>query len=197
MAKSAKQERGEFELGEDQANPQALARAKKFAAEATMIEQKLEALDEETSLLSKRMLWLKTQGIPEALKQAGISHFTGLDGRSVEVEDFVSGTLPKDEEARRAAIAKLEEYGGGNLIRTTIEIDFAKEDREDAIKLYKQLRRNNSLNITMGEGVHHSSYISFLKHRLEDGEPLDAKALGIFVGYTTKFRKPKKKKATR
>jgi len=194
MAKAKQQQRGEFELGEEHANPAALRKAKRFAAEATTIEGELATLDERSSLLNKRFLWIKTQGIPEALKQAGISQFTGLDGRSVEVEDFVSGTLPKEEPARSKAIALLEDYGLGNIIRTLIVIDFAKEDRDDAVKLYNQLRRNNSLNISMEENVHHSSYISNLKSRLEDGKPLDAKTLNIFVGNTTKFKAPKKGK---
>jgi hypothetical protein len=193
MAKSSPA-RGDFELGEEHANPRALKKAKDFASEASTIEKELEDLDQRTSLLNKRFQWIKTQGIPEALKQAGISQFTGLDGRSVEVEDFVAGTLPKEEPARSQAIALLESYGLGSIVRTTVVVDFAKEDREEAVKLYKQLRKNNSYNITMEENVHHSSYVSNLKARLEDGKPLDAKALNIFVGYTTKFKKPKKDK---
>jgi hypothetical protein len=184
--------KGDFELGEEHASPGALNKAKKLAAEAMMIEQKVEGLDEEMSLLGKRLVFLKREAIPEALRQAGISTFTALDGRAVEVEDAVFGSLPKEEPARSTAIAKMEEYGLGGNIRTVITIDFAKEDRDEAVKLYKQLRKNNAYNIEMKESIHSSTYTSVLKQRLEAGEPLDAKALSIFVGHNTKFKKPKK-----
>ena len=194
MARTKKVERGEFELGEENANPAALSRAKKLAAEAGTIEQKLEALDDESSLASKRLYWIKTQGIPEALRQAGLKKFTGLDGREVAVEDFIGGSLPKEEPARSRAISKLEEYGLGGIIRTIITVDFSREDHDDAVKLYKQLRKNNSYNIEMKNSVHASSYTATLLRRLEDGKPLDASNLNIFIGQTTKFRKSKKGK---
>src|SRR4249920_276063 len=104
MAKAQKADRGEFELDESQANQEALDKAKKLAQEAMTLEHRIERLEDQSAFLQQRYNHIKSHDIPEALRKAGINQFTALDGRSVSVEDFISGSLPKEEPARSKAI---------------------------------------------------------------------------------------------
>jgi hypothetical protein len=194
MAKRAtKSERGEFEVGEADASPAALAKAKQLAAECINAQSRVERLQAEEGLLKGRINHLKTIAIPDAMKQAGIGSFAN-DDLSVIVEDFVAGTLPKEEKARQKALDLIEKYGGGGLIRTVITIDFAKEDHDKAVKLYKELRKNNALNIELKSDIHNQTYLAFIRERLEGGKKIDTKTLNVFVGNTTKFKPVKKGK---
>lgn len=194
MAKAS--QRGEFEVGEEGASPAALAKAKKLAIECAAAQARIAALGAEEGLLRSRLNHLKTIAIPEALRQAGISSFTQGD-QVVVVEDFVSGTLPKEEKPRKAALALMEKYGFGGSIRTLITIDFAKEDHEEALKLYNSLRKNNSLNIEIKDDIHNQTYLANIRDRLEEGKPIDVDKLNVFVGHTTKFKKADKKGRTK
>jgi len=194
MAKRAKQStRGEFEMGEADASPIALEKAKSLAQECLTAQARIERLAAEEQLLKGRVNHLKTVAIPDALKQAGISSFTAGE-QTVVMEDFVAGTLPKEEKARQKALDLFEKYGGGGLIRTIITIDFAKEDHDKAVKLYKELRKNNALNIELKSDIHNQTYLAFIRERLEGGKKLDAKTLNVFIGNTTKFKTDKKGK---
>lgn len=190
MAK--KPPKGEFEMGEADASPTALAKAKNLAKECDTASARIATLTAEETLLRSRLNHLKTVAIPDALKEAGISSFTHGD-QIVEVEDFVSGTLPKDEKGRKAALDLMDKYGFGSSIRTQIVIDFAKEDHDDAVKLYNQLRKNNSLNIELKEDIHNQTYLANIRQRLEEGLKIDVDKLNVFVGNTTKFKKAKQK----
>jgi len=185
--------KGEFEVGEADASPAALAKAKRLAKECTAAQARVDILLAEEGLLKSRINHLKTIAIPDAMSQAGIDSF-GIGDQVVVIEDFVAGTIPKEPEKRKAALDLMSEYGFGNSIRTLITIDFAKEDHEAAVKLYSELRKNNSLNITMKEDIHNQTYLAHIRELLDDGKKLDADKLGVFIGNTTKFKKVKDKK---
>lgn len=186
-------QRGEFEVGEEQASPAALAKAKKLAKECEAATTRIAALGAEEGLLRSRLNHLKTIAIPEALREAGISSFTHGD-QIVAMEDYVSGTLPKEEKPRKIALDLMDKYGFGSSIRTVITIDYAKEDHEEAVKMYNTLRKKNDLNIEMKEDIHNQTYLSNIRQRLEEGLKIDTDKLNVYVGHTTKFKKAKEKK---
>jgi hypothetical protein len=196
MAKAlAKPARDLFVQGEASASPVALTKAKQLVQELFNAQSRLDAISSEAEIIRGRTNHLKTILIPDALKQAGTMVYldTAID-KMVEVEPFVSGSLPKEEKERATAIALLDQYGGGSLLRTMITLDFSREDRELALEWYNKLKKQNSLNITIREDVHSATYLAYLRERLETGKPINTKVLGVFVGETTKFKKVKAKK---
>jgi hypothetical protein len=156
-----------------------------LATELRDLETEIAELEETLKLLKGRANDLKTQELPEALGDLGMESFSLSDGFSVKINEVVSGTLPKDPAAKRAALALLAEYGLDGIIKNEISLAFGRGEDNIAKSLAAELREKG-YEADVTEGVHPQTLAAAVRERLRSGEEVDTQALGIYCGRTVK-----------
>lgn len=155
------------------------------AQELVTLERELSELDALVKAKGRRANELKTQILPDKMAEVGLSEFKTPNGDRLKVEDFVSGSLPKDPVKRKAAIQALEDMGAEGIIRNELLLAFEKSQHNEAMALADDLRQKG-FNAEITSGVHPQTYLAFVRERLRNGEEVNAEVLGIFVGRKTK-----------
>jgi len=158
----------------------------KSAERAVLLERTVERMEEELNLVRKELNELKFVRIPDAMAEAGFTHFALKDGSQVRVEDFVQGSLPKDPLTRTFAVSVLESHGGEALIRNQVVVPFDKKDHNRAINLARELE-DRGLTVNVVHDVHAQTLQAFVREKLRAGEQLPWESLGIFVGRRAKI----------
>jgi len=177
----------------DEEAPQVGAELKaliKMANELVRLEREV---NHDTELLAQkksRLNYMKTEIIPSAMVEAGLmkGSIKIEDGTEVKVEDFVSGSLPKDEAKRIEAIAELTKIGGENILKSTLTIEFAKSEHNIALDLLARLKDEGFEQAELETSVHPQTLMAFVREKLRNGEPVDAGKVGCFTGRTTKVK---------
>lgn len=136
--------------------------------------------------------------IPEAMMAAGVSSFKTEAGLTVEVADFVTGSLPKAEldegKPRAKALDWLRNNDAEGIIKTTISLTFGKGENKRADALRTLLRKNGFKEFADEIGVHPQTLGAFAREALRKGKKLPLKTLGIFLDHKAVVREPKPKK---
>lgn len=156
------------------------------AEELVGLEHQIRDIEQLLKRLNSRATEIKTKTIPDQMAEIGISEFSLPNGVRLRVEDFVSGSLPKDPEKRALAIGKITDYGGEGIIRNEVTLAFDKAQHNEAVALAQDLRERG-FAVTVQSGVHPQTYLAFIRERLASGEELDAEALGVFIGRKTRI----------
>lgn len=178
--------------GSTSVDPKSLDRLHEYADEAIALEQIVNQLQADLDVASKALNAIKTKTLPELMTELGMESLT-RNGQVFETHDFVSGSLPKDEDKRQKAIAWLEANGGAGLIKTNLSMAFGKDDREEAIRIYKLLK-SNGVEPQADTGVHSATLQAFARERLKNGETIDTETLGLYTGRVVKIKEAKKGK---
>jgi len=163
------------------------------AEEAVSNEQIIAELEESLSEAKRRLNAIKTQALPDLMAEAGVSNITLDSGWSLKVEDFLAGSLPKDEVERDDAIEWLELNGAESLIKTELSINFKKSEHNMALDLAGRLE-NEGYDVSSKMGVHPQTLLAHIRERMKAGDPVPLEKLGLFAGRTTKIKAPSKKK---
>jgi len=173
---------------------QALAPMIKLAQEGVTLMEEIEGIEQLLKLKTGRLHELRMTIIPEAMAAVGLDEFKMPDGKSVKVETFVQGSIPKDEERRKEAFATLNSYGGEELIRTLVSLSFGKSEHNVALSLAADIRKAGFEPI-LDETVHPQTLMAFVREKLAAGEDIEPAKLGCFVGRKASFTVPKEPKA--
>lgn len=184
----------DFDMGTDgeaQASPEALTRLRELIKETVDQQALVETLEEQLASAKRVLHVLKTVKLPDVMIEIQSPLFTHA-GVTVELDDFVSGSLPKEEDRRKAAIAWLVDHEGGELIKTSVSVDFSRSQHNEALDLAAKLEKEGH-PVVAESGVHPQTLMAWAKARIRDGEPLDADVLGLYTGKVVKFKKAKEK----
>lgn len=160
-----------------------------MGAQAVQLEQSVKDMEEIVKVSKASLNELKTKLLPEAMMELGLPAFKTREGASIEVNDFVAGSLPKDEGKRDEALKELIAEGGQELIKTEISISFGKSEHNVALAIAADLR-DKGIEFEMNEGVHAQTLCAFVRDRLKNGDEVKAEVLGCFVGKTAKIKMP-------
>lgn len=172
--------------GAAQAAPDKLKEIRKQAIEMADLQNEVDGLEQLLKEKNGTLHKMKTETLPELLTSAGIMSFTLDDGTKIQVEDFVSGSLPKDVDKRTAALKYLRTLPGGDaLIRTEVVTVFGKGEDKEAAKVVATLNKQG-LKVDVSSGVNHMTLQAFGRELLRDGKKVDVSKLGLFAGKTTK-----------
>jgi hypothetical protein len=180
---------------------------KALVEEGAALEETIESLNEALKENNGRYNRIKQYLLPEKMKLAGLANFQTMDKTvKIKLDDYVSGSLPKDEHDREAAIDYLIARGGQELIKSDITVTAGKSEHNMAMLLLGVIvEKCKELGLEepqMKEGVHAASLQSFVRGCVKKGEDIDYEKLGCYVGQICKFEffgpdgKKKKKKAT-
>lgn len=159
--------------------------------EATALEEVVAQLTEDLRVAGSALNLLKTSRIPELMTELQMSDLT-RNGWNVKISEFVSGSLPKDDEPRAKAIAWLEAHEGGALIKSELSLTFAKSQHDEAKKLADELA-GKGFPVALTSGVHASTLQAFARERMKNGEAIDTEVLGLYTGQVAKIKPVKAK----
>jgi hypothetical protein len=165
----------------------------KQAEELIGLENQIADLEGLLKRLSGRANELKTQAIPDKMAEIGLSEFATPDGGKLNVEEFVSGTLPRDPDKRAEAIKQIESWDAAEVIKNEINLSFSRSQHNEAMALAEDLRQKG-FDCEVTSSVHPQTYLALIRERLAEGEPIDTDVMGVFVGRRAKITLPKAKK---
>lgn len=165
----------------------AVKKVQGLCLEAEALAETIENLEELLKSAKARDNIIKTQELPEAVSQLGTTTWKSENGRyDVKVDNFVAGTLPKEEEAREKAIEYLMAHDGASMIKTEISMAFGKQDRKIAERVINQLNKMK-VGADVSEGVHPQTLLAYVRERMEDGDEINLEVLGIYSGRKAKI----------
>ena len=206
---AAKDQPSRFDRGGAKAPPAAVRKAIAAGLEYVEATAEVDRLDEQLKLAKSRLNTLKTKTVPECMTAILQKSLTMEDGTKIEIKDFVSGSLPKDDgtkegKAKRAAgIKYLEKNEGTGLIKSSLQIDFEKSEHNMALSLIgtiEKAMKEMGLErepLELETTVNAQSLGAYARERLANGEKLDLEVLGLYSGKFAVVVPPPKKKESK
>lgn len=158
--------------------------------EATKLEDAVEQMEEDLKNAKKHLNNLKAGAIPNTMNELQMQSVV-WNGWKCSVSQFVSGSLPKEEVEKEIAVQWLVEHGGGNIIKTSISIDFPRSGHNEALDLAARLE-GDGFPVLTKSGAHTQTLCAWAREKLKNGEELDTDKLGLFVGVVAKMDRVKK-----
>ena len=125
--------------------------------------------------------------LPEAMVGAGLQSFTMESGKKVNLKSEVYAEFPKNEAKRQVVIKYLVEQGVGALVRTTIELNFGRDEAEFALAA-RELLDKNQINYGLTETVHPQTFKAWVKERLSLDKPPDKAVITYHEAKTVKIK---------
>src|SRR5215217_4139587 len=98
----------------------------KNAEEMAELKGTIESIEGTLSELTKQYNYIAQEVIPEMLDELGLKTFELKDGSKITVKDFISGSLPKDEQRFEQAIEWLKENDLESILKTDVSMKFGK-----------------------------------------------------------------------
>ena len=180
------------DMGDDLASsPASLAQITETAEKAVNMQRQCDAVEAELKEMKGELRKLKEDILPRQMASLNLTKFSLADGTTIKVDDFVSGSIPKDPEKRDIAMAWLAANNGEGLIKTEVSISFGKAEHAKAVDVATDLKQRG-LPVQMETGVHPMTLQSFARECMRTGTHIDLDALGLYVGRVAKiaFGKP-------
>jgi hypothetical protein len=185
-----------FDIEDTTEGDPSLERLVKMAQELVDQEQLIKDLEENLTTAKRVANKLKTTDLPDLMAEVGMASFKLPSGYAVAVEDFVSGSLPKEPEKRQGAIHWLEENGAEALIRTEVMLEFSKSEHNEALSLIADLEEKG-YEPESKMGIHPQTLLAHVRERLRNGEEVPLETLGLYAGRVAKVKPPKESKGSR
>jgi hypothetical protein len=161
-----------------------LKRLASLCQQQLALEKQVETLEEALKHTQGQLQHVQEIDIPELLTSLGISQLKLADGSKVEVKEFYNAGI--SAEHQEAAFTWLREQGLDSIIKREIKLNFGKGEDSKANLLYKNLV-SAGYNPADKSSVHHATLKSFVKERVEGGQPLPMDLFGVFIGKRTKI----------
>jgi hypothetical protein len=182
----------EFDTGEEGAiaPSDALSRLRQNLAELLDMEALVERMEEDLKAAKQTLQSLRTGRIPDLMSEVGVSSMT-IDDKTIDLADFVSGSLPKDPEKRRRAIEWLENEGADGMIKTEVTVEFGRNQHKEALRLGNVLM-NDGYAPSVNSSIASQTLLKFARDRLAAGEPIDFEILGLYTGKVAKVKGAKR-----
>lgn len=154
--------------------------------EAIALESAVVQIEDDLKAAKSALHSLRTGRIPDLMAELQMEEVS-FKGWQVKVDDFVSGSLPKDPAKKAKAIAWLEANDAAGLIKTDVAVSFGRSEHDAANSLWHQLE-SDGLPATLNSSVHAQTLQAFARQRIRDGDPIDPDALGLYVGKVAKMK---------
>jgi cyanate lyase len=154
--------------------PMTLQKFMTLAEEARAIEAELDptregSLAAQVDAKNDRLLKIKRDLIPTAMKELGLQEFTLTDGSKINVKNIIHVSIP--EVNKPAAWAWLEENNFDAIIKTVVHADFGKGEMEKAKEALDVLREAD-FGAALDRNVHASTLKAFVTEQLEAGKTI-------------------------
>ena|SRR6218665_681905 len=172
-----------FETGSsvDKAEQASLENLVKQAEEMAELKDTIESIEATLSELNKQYNYIAQEVIPNMLDELGLKTFELKDGSKITVKDFISGSLPKDEQGFGQAVDWLKDNDLESILKTDVSMKFGKgEDNyaKNAIALLEQ----NGYAVDTKYGVHPQTLYASLRELQKHGVVVPFEMLGLYAG---------------
>ena len=145
---------------------------------------------------------LAEQDLPDLMQELNIRDFTLRNGAKVQVDDFISGTVPSAGAIDRAkgddrvnmeirqqhCFDWLRGNGAGDLIKNNVEVQFGRNE-DDVCDEFAIELNSRAINYKRSVGVHPSTLNSFIKERMSEGKEVPHDLFKIYTGRRAKIRR--------
>ena len=138
--------------------------ANKMAEIELAIETKKKAVKE----LEAEFRKIQEHDLPDAMDEIGLPLIGLPDGRSIEVEEFVTGSISKANEEK--AFGWMRSHGSGSLIKCEASVSLGP-DSEKLLALFIEEMGERGLKVKGKASVHWATLRSYLKEQLELDDP--------------------------
>ena len=186
------------EAAEESALPSdsALAQVSDLAQCQIDLEDEVVRIEAELKETKAQLRKIAEVDIPEAFAELGIAELALATGESVTVATKLkagipTGSKPESVAKREAAFNWLRAHEAEALIKAEIKTAFGKGEKEKELQ-EKAIMTLAELGIAVDlkEAVPWNTLTSFVKERIEKGEPVDWELLGVVELSTTKIVRP-------
>jgi hypothetical protein len=171
--------------GAAQAAPN-LADIKATASKLVGLQALRDGLEEQIKSISAELHTLKHDTLPTMMASAGLASIKLDDGATIKIDDFCSGSLPKEPEKRQQAIDWLVANGAEGIIKANVTVAFGRSEINVA-KATQAMLKDEGLDAELVESVHPQTYAAFGRERIRNGEAIPD-ILGLFVGRVAKVK---------
>ena len=173
------------------------------AQRAQKLRDEIEALTQQLKEKEQRLKSLTEQEMPDLMHELNVKEFTLTDGSKVGLVDIVSASIPsagaierakgdnKEElyERQQQCFEWLRSNGGGELIKSNVEIAFGKGEDENCKQFKKELR-DKKIFYRDSMGVHPQSLRAFIGECLERGMKVPSEMFKLYTGQKVQIRRP-------
>lgn len=167
-----------------------LASIESLVNRALELTQEIETVEEYRKKLAAELHVITSTKLVDAMASAGTTEFKTPQVK-VTVKDFISGSLPKDGEARKEALLWIEGAGAADIIKNHMEVDFDKK-QDNLVARVEELLNEIGVEFMRQRDVHHSTLKSFAQERMKNGEEMPLEKLGLFAGRKADIKPVKK-----
>ena len=157
--------------------------------------KEIEATEELLERLKETRQKLARKTLPDMFDECRMDRM-GLHDAEVDVvlKSYYYANISKDwpEEKREDGFAAVEELGGADIIRTTLNIIFGPGEIEKAREVMEFLRQQNwfgNRHIEVAKGIPWNTLTSFVREQVEAGAIVPLERLGATVGRECKVEK--------
>lgn len=173
-------------------------RLQEMAAELVGVDKQLSDLDEQIKVLKDRKYKLESRELPELFDQC-MTDSIGVPtmGATVSLDTRYHANIKADwpEEQRQAGFAALDGIGGGDIVRVSLGIHFARGELSKAREVIAHLRGWNEFGnrpIDVSQNVPWNTLTAFVKEQHQRGAVIPMEALGATVGRFAKITERRK-----
>ena len=124
--------------------------------------------------------------LPAKMNETGLSKVE-VDGNQVTLQQFVSGTMPKDPMHREIAFAHLRDIGAGAFIKNEISVRFGLKEDNKAKSVQADLDEQGFDTASKG-WVEPSTLKKLIRERIEAGQEIDLEMFNGYVGTIAKIK---------
>lgn len=164
----------------------------KNAEEMAELKENIESLEETLSGLNKHYNYIAQEVIPNMLDELGMKTFELKDGSKITVKDFMSGSLPKEEERFDQAINWLKENELESILKTDVSLKFGKGEDNFAKNALALLEQNGYAPETK-YGAHPQTLYAAIRELQKNGVVIPFEMLGLYAGKKADIKLSKKK----
>ncbi|MCI0556050.1 MAG: hypothetical protein L0287_34335 [Anaerolineae bacterium] len=156
---------------------------------ACSLMEQLNSIEELAKGVKAELHQLTTRSIPDAMAESGTLEFKTVAGVKVTVKDFINGSLPKEPDARMAALSWLSRNGAADLIKEYVALEFPRGQHDFAEQVKSQLEKVGA-TYNSKEDVHAQTLAAYARERLRAGESLPMDLLGLYAGRKANIQLP-------
>jgi len=174
-----------------------------LAQQMVYLENEIERDEESLKQKKQNLRMLAERDIPDMMQELNVRSFELTDGSAIEVKPIIQASIPSagaieraKEESVRAELVVLQQQcfnwlrdnGGGDLIKSAVEVKFGRGEEQDCKNFTEQLKDNN-LNYKQATSVHPQTLNGFMKERIEEGKDVPMELFRVFTGRRANIKK--------
>ena len=154
--------------------------------QVTDVEKHVAKAEEDLKSLKKRRDSYLFDLIPAKMQEVGMEKVV-VDGNTVSLSTFVSGTLPKDPIQKDVAFSHLRDIGCADFIKNEVKVSFGITEDNIAKDVQASLEERG-LDTTAKTWVEPQTLKKLLRERVQNNEEIDLEIFNAHIGTVAKIK---------